>query len=110
MPPSPEPPGGSMSTTGLPESLDAWRAGEATERDVEAALAALLAAHPGLTHEARAVIEAYRRGGHVPEAFARRLLSLGPPANSAVLSAAADGSSQAAPTPHIAPGLTVLRK
>lgn len=94
-----------MSTTRLPESLDAWRAGKATERDVEASLAAVLAAHPGLTNEARAVIETYRQGGQVPEAFARRLLSLGPPANSAFPTPEREAGSDPA-----APGLTVMRK
>jgi serine/threonine protein kinase len=67
-----------MAITGLADSLDAWRNGKATQRDVEAALAVELNADPHLVPAARAIIDAYRRGGYVPEPFAKRLLSLGP--------------------------------
>jgi protein kinase-like protein len=67
-----------MAITGLADSLDAWRNGKATQRDVEAALALELNADPQLVPAARAIIDAYRRGGYVPEPFAKRLLSLGP--------------------------------
>ena len=66
-----------MTATGFRASLDAWRNGNATQDDVETALRLELKADPGLTSATRALIEAYRRVGHVPHPLAERLLSLG---------------------------------
>jgi serine/threonine protein kinase len=93
-----------MAITGLADSLDAWRNGKATQRDVEAALAVELNADPHLVPAARAIIDAYRRGGYVPEPFAKRLLSLGPLAMSA-----ASESPDEPPPQMTAVGLTLWR-
>jgi serine/threonine protein kinase len=66
-----------VTTIGFRASLDAWRNGKATQDDVEEALRRELQADPGLTSATRALIEAYRRAGHVPLPLAERLLSLG---------------------------------
>jgi serine/threonine protein kinase len=93
-----------MTTTGLPQNLDAWRNGKATQHDVETALAAELKADPRLVPAARAVIDAYRRSGYVPEPFAKRLLSLGP-----LAAQAADDSLDEPPPLTTAVGLTLWR-
>jgi serine/threonine protein kinase len=66
-----------VTTAGFRAVLDAWRNGNATQDDVEAALRLELRSSPGLMSATNALIEAYRRVGHIPVPLAERLLSLG---------------------------------
>lgn len=65
-----------MGYKGFRANLDAWREGNATQGDVEAALREELTADPRLIPATRSLIETYRQAGHIPGPFAKHLMGI----------------------------------